>query len=928
MPISIDFKPISKKIIDNTLLLTPNSRTQKALIAGHLESLQEGEVVYALDIQSFSHWITYLWEELSFIEPLPTIVGNLELKTWLKEQISADSNWQLTNELGVAEKLLEAYQTLSQWGLSLESMSNLEELNVAETVESQYFVHFIEQLEIFLAEKRLLPRFQQLSYLLQNKKILLPFLPKKIILVGFNQLTPIEQIFLDFCKSHQVEIDEYSPRREQKETQRVELSDLKEAICFSAKMASKITQQYPDANIGIVVHQLSNHLNLVHQIFSEEFQPDEALPWQSLEKIRYNVSAGQPLLDMPMISVAIKLLSLDYKGVDLQTLYLLKNSPFIEWGESVGDISAFLHDQCMKAYQSYSYDYLLQAIKTSNNAKNLFLLESRLNELQKMTVGAKPMNVWVDWWKSRLSDWGWGTTLGLEPSEEKQMEEFYSAMIECANLTRFYPTCYFSQAKDYLLQHIRQRPFQLPSDRTNVHVLGVLEAAGLEFDYLILTGFQRDNWPQKATLNPFLSVALQQSYQMPGSSAEKEYQYSKSLSESLLAGADYLWVTQFKDEEAASSESPFFSEIPLVSITGFEYKKEKQKCLPDYFWLQDEKINLPDLQVKGGAYLLSQYAACPFRALSNFQFNLKVPEKTQLGIQAKVKGAWLHKALELLWLELQTQENLLSLSDSEVSELVTQVLIQAQQKYESQLYARADEPVIQLEFQKLHQQILQFLALDKTRESFSVVPELKKSLTLGKLSFEMRIDRIDYSDQQTIEIIDYKTGNTDFNKWMGARPEEAQMPAYVIACQTESITSLNYAKIKTGEVNYSGVRFKPAISSANESMSNIDFSFQFYEKNQLQEKDKTKLILSKFDLKPDANLLTEWKLHLTQLADNIACGNMPVSPLKAIETCRYCEFSDFCRINEEQPSSSDIQLASTALTENGERELLSLETLL
>ena len=113
MPININFAEVTLLLSEKTLILTPNSRTQKALISGFIEPLNLGDVVKAPQIISLSQWLDYLWQELSFVEVLPNLVGDLELKVWLKELILKEDHWQLTNALGVAEKVLEAYRNLS-----------------------------------------------------------------------------------------------------------------------------------------------------------------------------------------------------------------------------------------------------------------------------------------------------------------------------------------------------------------------------------------------------------------------------------------------------------------------------------------------------------------------------------------------------------------------------------------------------------------------------------------------------------------------------------------------------------------------------------------------------------------------------------------------------------------------------------------------
>ncbi len=900
MPININFTEITPLLSEKTLILTPNSRTQKALISGFIEPLSLGDVVRAPHIISLSQWLDYLWQELSFIEVLPNLIGDLELKVWLKELILKEDHWQLTNALGVAEKVLEAYRNLSLWGKKISDVDSLD------TPENQYFVLWITQLENFCSEKNLIPHFYMLAYLSQRMAKLTQFfspshLPQQILLVGFNQFSPMEENFFDICKNLGIDTKIIQQKSVKNKISRVEVIDFKQELEVAAANALGFFKNKPEKSLGIVVQQLSNNIPMIHQVFSEYFQPQESLPWNPVEKTLYNVSAGQPLANLVMIDSAIKLLQLRTSGFELKTLYFFKNTPFIDWGEHEGVIKRFIHQQSLLSYANYSISYLLAAIEKEPQPALLERLGNRLYHLKELENYARPMSAWVDFWKNFLKSWGWLENKSLIDAELQLEEAFYLSMKESLNISLIYQKLSSEQAKDYFFQVLRQKVFQVPSDRTNIHILGVLEAAGLEFDEIIMVGFNRDNWPQKNKINPFLPIKFQQDNNMPGSSAEREYLYAKSLSDSLLAGSEKTLITQSQTEDGISAESPLFSGFPLLDLKLDSLLFKKTEIKPDYLWLKDENINVDKGKIKGGAYLLSLYASCPFKAMSSFQFKLRAAQKPQKGIEPKIRGAWVHLAMELLWLELKTQKILLSLNENEISQLVERCVLKAKEDFETPLSISCAVEVIEIETQKIQQQIIDWLVLDKNRDAFEVSTEVEKTLVIRELEFKFRIDRIDRNSSGGLEIIDYKTGNVDIKKWLGQRPEEAQMPAYVLACEDQAIHSLSYAKIKTGEICRSGVWFDAKDKS----------KFKFIEENAEGKKDKTKYLLLNPNLvEKDKSLTEQWRESLENLTDKIFLGDMPVSPKNSIESCRYCDFSDFCRVAEPQPKSPDIEIAS------------------
>lgn len=507
MPIAIDFEKIAEEIGENSLILTPNARTQKAVIAGFVSALSEGEVVYAPKVNAFAQWQNELWRSLAFIQPLPGIVDSLVLKNWLKATIAEDAHWQLTNELGVAEKVLEAYRVLSQWGLTLSEIKDS-----IETPESRYFIKWVSQLEQFLKQKNLLPQFLILRQLAGRLPELSGELPDKILLVGFNQLTPIEESFLAACKKLGTQYEKHYPKRLPEAVDRVQLDDFNHELTFAAKLSLKISQKQPQASTAVVVNQLASHLNQVHQIFTEQFQAQASFPWRGLDKAKYNVSAGTPLFEIPIVFVAYSLLAMGANGIDLATLRLLKNTPFIAWGEHSGYIREFIHQQCLLTRPRYCVDDLIQSLDANSRSAYLQVLKQRLNALRVRLAAARPIKAWVDLWKNQLMIWQWGEVdddRQADEIEQRLIAEFDRTLSDCLMLATLHDKCTLSQAQEFLLQLLKTNTFQVPSDRTEVHVLGVLEATGIVFDNLILVGFNRDNWPQKARLNPFLPVLLQ-----------------------------------------------------------------------------------------------------------------------------------------------------------------------------------------------------------------------------------------------------------------------------------------------------------------------------------------------------------------------------------------------------------------------------------
>ncbi|WP_196137492.1 PD-(D/E)XK nuclease family protein [Aliikangiella sp. G2MR2-5] len=918
MPIAIDtsqvahfFKSIEStepESSENSLILTPNARTQSAVIAGFMKDVKQHDVTYSPNIMSIGQWRDELWRSLAFTKVLPVVINQLELKFWLKDLIAKEDNWQLTNELGVAEKVLDTFKNLTHWQISI---SDLPE---AMTQEQRYFVQWIEQMLSYLSERKLILDCQKWPIILENLTKLERELPNKVLMIGFNEVTPVENAFLEKIQERNCSVESFYPQKNEPNVYKAICQNSSQEIEFAAAKSLEWTSAYPDESIGVVVHGLSGQVEKVHQIFSDYFQEDEIKPWSGLGKCRYNVSAGTPIAQIPKASAALKILKLKSFELSLEELRFIKNTPFIYWGEFEGTIKNFLNQLSLLALPKYRVDYLIEQINQHENVNQLKLLRARIIELKERSFITRALPAWSRSWKHCLQQWGWGTigeacsdsnqshfNQGIDDFSVKVESDFLDCLIDFSKLSITGIKYSHKAAFELFTQLVKQSAFQLPSDRTNVHVLGVLEAVGLEFDRVILIGFNRGNWPQKASASPFLPYDFQGMHDMPGSSAEREYRYAEQVSRSLLGIADEICITQSKTSENGEQlSSIFFESIPVKEFRLDKLIKGSVKLNTDYRWRSDCSIDIPQGTVKGGAYLLSDYAKCPFMAITRHVLKVDASEELKEGIDPRVKGTWLHRAVELFWNHTQSQSNLISLSCDELISKVEEYVNQAKVEQEHKLYAAVAPEIIEIERRKMITLISEWLEIDKQKPAFRVKTEVEKSLELAGLNFSFKIDRVDTFENQSIEIIDYKTGKVSVKKWMSERPEEAQMPAYVIACENEAqaineqlnLSALSYARLRTGEVSRVGIVFDLKSSS----------EFQVFEQTVNQPFKVKKLNKEVYDT--HRPLKTQWRENLERLAANIASGMAPVSPGNINETCQFCEYSSFCRIKEEQPEES------------------------
>ena len=182
MTLSLNFSKLKPFLTDDTLVLTPNARTQQAIYAGQIKETELEQVISPCEILTFPQWQNELWTELSFIQPTPNLVSKTALILWMESIISEETEWNLTNVSGVANKVVEAYQNLLAWKLSIndilehigiQSIDDESSINTNQSSpEVDYFIKWIEKYNEKAKIKGMICSIEMLDYIFKNIELL------------------------------------------------------------------------------------------------------------------------------------------------------------------------------------------------------------------------------------------------------------------------------------------------------------------------------------------------------------------------------------------------------------------------------------------------------------------------------------------------------------------------------------------------------------------------------------------------------------------------------------------------------------------------------------------------------------------------------------------------------------------------------------
>jgi ATP-dependent helicase/DNAse subunit B len=194
---------------------------------------------------------------------------------------------------------------------------------------------------------------------------------------------------------------------------------------------------------------------------------------------------------------------------------------------------------------------------------------------------------------------------------------------------------------------------------------------------------------------------------------------------------------------------------------------------------------------------------------------------------------------------------------------------------------------LELEETRLIDLVTEWLEYEITRVPFTVVEtEADESTSIVGLALRLRLDRIDRLIDDSLLVVDYKTGDVKPSLWDLPRPDDVQLPLYAgfaLDQETETLGGLVFAKVRTGELSFAG-RVGDAKGLLMPGLGATSALVQ----NKLEAED-----------------LIAWREYIEKMARDFLRGRAEVDPREPPKTCERCGLQTLCRISENQPQPED-----------------------
>lgn len=866
-------------------LLTPDLRQSRIFRRLHDRAqIAAGRVVWpSAQVMPFDGWLAQLWRDAGagrddLPQPLPAVA----LRWLWRRQVAGDAPGLLDPaELGARARA--SWLRLRAHGGGIEDIALF-----PLTRDQRAFAGWARGAEDELRARGACDS-SDLARLLVAADALPPPGPP-LLLAGFRRLTPSQSALLAALKAGGWSVDRVEPSAEGNVSWRHAAPDPESERATMLDWIRERLARQPDGLHAMVVPDLASHRGAIERALEAALQPELELPGAGRRDRVFDLAGGAPLAAHPVVESALAALAAALGEQDGTMASRLLRSPYLAGAQTEHAARVGL-DMALRGAQGLPQPSVAALAARADASEARQFATMLAAAIATLTGPARRGAVaWAEAFGACLAAWGWPGEAVLDSQAFQAARHFRESLRELAALAVVAPELGGSQSLDEL-RRLAAAPFQPESGEPAVFVLDAYEDPGVRFDSLWVAGLTAAAWPRPVAVDPLLPIEIQRRLGMPCATATDCVDDARSIIGAWRAQADELVLSWPRRENDTDVDN-----TPLLPADAGALMRPPSQATRERLVLASAVLEplpgdrVPPLQgatAHGGARVLELQSQCPFRAFAQLRLRAEPLEEPQAGMDRRLRGIVLHRALQRFWTDLGSQQALLRLDAGACAARVSAAIDQSLAEV---LPPHSGPRTTALERDWQSRAIGHLLALERARPPFTVV-ETERELRgrIGGLDLHLRVDRVDRVGDQLV-VIDYKSGAVRKAPWRGARMEAPQLPLYAVLHPGRP-AAIAIAELDAGQARFVGV------SGSVGLIATLEPAQQF----ELTEDGEQGF---------DWPVIRErWHAWLDRLARDHATGQAEVDPKLASDTCRYCHLAALCRVlpgdPEEEPGAED-----------------------
>ncbi|NQY42753.1 MAG: PD-(D/E)XK nuclease family protein [Legionellales bacterium] len=855
---------------DNSVIVTPNRRIAADLLNDYSKyKISNNEISWQTPtILPLEAYINKLWglPLLDSINNKPLVLTDEQQIIIWEDIIQKSTSNLLFNCLEPARIAKEANDLINHWDL------NIEEVEQSYSPDCQNFINWRYEFKSYLEKNNFVESSNLPSKLIPLINNIKKYLPKNIIFAFFDEFTPsilklknqLEKNCIVSIHQQPAITGKYYQYRAK--TTEQELIDL---VCWARN-------QYLNKKVKIacVVTDLASSRDDIEKIAQEYLHINH-------NPIPYDISAGSSLKTFPIINIVFKILKISDK-LPITLVNEILYTPYIQ-GAELENVQRITLAQEINSLGILDIElsHLISLAKTEEASYYCPFLSKILEEIyncNKSDIILTP-SLWIRKISDILSIAGWPGDQTINSKEFQAFKKFESIQEKFITLDHIIQEISYNKAITILENFTTRTEFQIQSPKTPIQFLGILEAAGRNFDCIWVANVTSTNWPEGKHPNPFIPINLQLKHNLPHSSYERELEFSKRITNRFINSAStVIFSYSATQNDLKQYPSPLIQEFPIYkkkfSTNNSIYLTYQNPDKFEYYIDNTAPLLSTDEKIRGGSEILRYQSECPFKAFTRFRLNIKPDYQNYYGLNYLQRGILVHYCLEKIWENLQSSEKLIQLSQKDLNSLIYSYVDMAITKNLSHFFVKYHSNLIKLEKDRLIHLIQSWLEFEKERSKFDCVHiEYKRKITIKNIPMEIRLDRIDRINN-IYAIIDYKSTIYSGTDWFSDRPDMPQLILYLLSISLP-VSAIVLAQIKSGKMLFRGLSDKENIGIPGVSNKISDTIIDWKQQKQ------------------------KWRITIENLLDDFKNGKVIPEP-KYDTSCSSCSFEMLCRINSQE----------------------------
>ena len=647
----------------------------------------------------------------------------------------------------------------------------------------------------------------QLAELIEQKSVAVP---RHVTLAGFDRPVPAVVRVIEALEAAGCNVGSAPPPEVNRGVSVAAFDSQDAQLRAAGAWARNALEKNPALKIAIVSPALESEADRTGRLILEGLAPGWQLAGPHYREAA-NISYGRKFSEIPAIAVALLILKWIRHGLTSREISLILRSKSIGSGEVSGRsrLELILRRLPDRTWSAASFRRALHERDQSEDSRQLLHRVEKIVELEKdATVLASPAD-WARTIDQLLEDLHWPGDVTLGSDEFQVVNRWRSLLNELAGTIVVAPRMRLAEAIQRLTALASETVYQPQAKAGLVQVLGTLEAAGMQFDHIWISGMDATQWPPVARPSVLVSRALQKNYGMPDATPVDTLEFSRRVLQRLVASADECVMSWARNKgDAELTVSPLLDEITAAEYNGPQDPgwraalqvgmQASENCGGD---------NAPALtqgeKIRGGAYTVQRQSIEPFAAFVYGRLGVQQLDAFETGLSASLRGNIIHNALHNLLADKPTQTDIKEWH----GEALTQRIGSAIDRSLAEHVELADPVVrriLSIERSRLRGLLAQFVAEECQRSEFAIAAvESAIDYNAHGVHLGLRFDRLDRLPDGSFLIIDYKTGAPKNLLSKDGKPVDLQLVVYADALQ-EEVGGIALINIDSRSISYKG----------------------------------------------------------------------------------------------------------------------------